>query len=128
MLPFRRQLARLGVLIALVAASACSLNTDIVAVGQVSTSAGDNQSAPATTVFPTPLSVLVVSQLGEPMEQVTVNWSIAAGGGSLSSNVTLTDVNGIASVSYTAGPTPGHAVIVAQVHGVEPLSFDETIT
>ncbi|HEY1952454.1 MAG TPA: hypothetical protein VGG76_06580 [Gemmatimonadaceae bacterium] len=128
MLPFRRHLASLGFLIALLGISACSLNTDIVAVGQVSTSTGDNQSAPANTLFPTPLSVLVVSQLGEPMEQVTVNWSIASGGGSLSTNVSLTDTNGIASVSYTAGPTPGHAVIVAQVHGVEPLSFDETIT
>ena len=123
-----QRLRALGVLLFLCAASGCSLNTDIVGVGQVSTYAGDNQSQPVNTLLPQPLSVLVVSQLGEPMENVSVSWSIASGGGSLSSNTTLTDANGIASVSYTTGPNPGHAVIVAQVNGVEPLSFDETIT
>jgi hypothetical protein len=122
------RLRTLALLIFIGAASSCSLNTEIVGVGQVSTYAGDNQSQPVNTLLPQPLQVLVVSQLGEPMEDVHVAWSIAAGGGSLSADVTVTDANGIASVSYTTGPTPGHAAIVAQVNGVEPLTFDETIT
>jgi|1185.fasta_scaffold1430033_1 hypothetical protein len=124
----RQRLRALALLIVVGAVAGCSLNTEVVGVGQVSTFAGDNQSQPVNTLLPQPLQVLVVSQLGQPMENVEVSWSIAAGGGSLSANVTLTDANGIASVSYTTGPTPGHAVIVAQVNGVEPLSFDETIT
>jgi hypothetical protein len=123
-----QSLRTLGVLLFFAAAAGCSLTTDIVGVGQVSTNTGDNQSQPVNTVLPEPLSVLVLSQLGEPMENVSVTWSIASGGGSLSSNITLTDSNGIASVIYTTGPNPGHAVIVAQVNGVEPLTFDETIT
>ena len=127
-LPLNTRLRAFGLLIAVGAIAGCSLNTEVTGVGQVSTYAGDNQSAPVNTLLPQPLQVMVVSQLGEPMENVEVNWSIAQGGGSLSSNVTLTDANGIASVNYTTGPTSGHAVIVAQVNGVEPLSFDETIT
>jgi hypothetical protein len=126
-LPTKR-LRALGLVILFGAAAGCSLNTEIVGVGQVSVFGGDNQSQPVNTLLPEPLSVLVLSQLGEPMENVTVTWSITAGGGSLSSNTSQTDVNGVASVSYTTGPTAGHATIVAQVNGVEPLSFDETIT
>jgi len=128
MLLFRKRLGAIGLLIAIGAFAGCSLNTEVTGVGQVSTYAGDNQSAPVNTLLPQPLQVLVISQLGEPMENVSVNWSIGAGGGSLSSDVTLTNAQGIASVNYTTGPTSGHAVIIAQVNGVEPLSFDETIT
>jgi hypothetical protein len=123
----RQRLRALLLLIVVGAVAGCTLNTD-VGVGQVGIFAGDNQSQPVNTLLPQPLQVIVVSQVGEPMENVAVNWSISGGGGSLSANVTLTDAGGIASVSYTTGPTPGHAVIVAQVKGVQPLSFDETIT
>jgi hypothetical protein len=124
----RQRLRALVLLIGVGAVAGCTLNTEAMGVGQVAIFAGDNQSQPVNTLLPQPLQVLVVTQLGEPLENVEVNWSIAAGGGSLSTNVTLTDAGGIASVSYTTGPTPGHAVIVAQVNGVQPLSFDETIT
>src|SRR3954447_21851522 len=126
-LPTKR-LRALGLVILFAAASGCSLNTDIVGVGQVSVSGGNNQPQPVNPLMPDPLAVLVLSQLGEPMENVTVTWSITAGGGSLSSSATHTDANGVASVSYTTGPAAGHAVITAQVNGVEPLTFDETIT
>jgi hypothetical protein len=128
MLLLRQRLGVFGLLTILGVIAGCSLNTEVTGVGQVSTYSGDNQSSPVNTVLPQPLAVLVVSQLGEPMENVSVSWSIASGGGSLSSNITLTNANGIATVNYTTGPAPGKAVIVAQVNGVEPLSFDETIT
>jgi hypothetical protein len=128
MLHLRTRLSTLGLIVFAGALSACSLNTEVLGVGQVSVYGGDNQTAAANAVFPEALAVLVVSQFGEPMENVEVSWSVASGAGTLSSATTLTDANGVASVTYTAGPTPGHASIVAQVHGVEPLSFDETIT
>ena len=52
----------------------------------------------------------------------------AASGGSLSSTITLTDVNGIASCQLHRRPNRRTRGDPAQVNGVEPLSFDETIT
>jgi hypothetical protein len=110
------------------ATSACTLNTDVSGPGGLLRHGGDEQSAAINTALPLPLSVLVVTQFGEPIEGVTVNWSIVSGGGSLSANVTTTDVTGVASVNYTTGPTTGDVTIRAQVHGIPPLTFHEHIT
>lgn len=110
------------------AASACTLNTDVSGPGGVIKQSGDEQSGPVNTELPLPLTVLVVTQFGEPIEGATVNWSIVSGGGTLSSNVTITDETGVASVTYTAGPTTGDVTIRAQVHGVPPLAFYEHVT
>ncbi len=119
--------------VALVAAFAslggCSLNTDVSQnPAGLYLSGGDNQSAAINTALPNPLQVLVVNQFGEALEGITVNWSITAGGGSLSANVTRSDASGITQVSYTTGPTAGPAKINAQVKGMLPLNFDATIT
>lgn len=110
------------------AASACTLNTDVTGPGGLLRHGGDEQSAAINTELPLPLSVMVVTQFGEPIEGATVNWSIVSGGGTLSSNVTVTDVTGVASVDYTTGPTTGDVTIRAQVHGVPPLTFHEHVT
>ena len=110
------------------AASACTLNTDVSGPGGLLRHGGDEQSAAVNTDLPEPLAVMVVTQFGEPIDGATVNWSIVSGGGTLSSNVTTTDVTGVASVNYTTGPTPGDVTIRAQVHGVPPLTFHEHVT
>jgi hypothetical protein len=89
---------------------------------------GDDQTAATNTVLPSPLSVMVVDQFGGRLQNVTVNWTIESGGGSLSANAVLTDDSGISSVTYTTGSTAGLVVIRAQVHGVPPLSFRVTVT
>jgi hypothetical protein len=107
---------------------ACTLNTDVSAPGALLKYGGDAQTAPANTVLPTDMTVLVVNQFGERLKNVTVNWSIAAGGGTLSSNSTPTDDSGLAAVTYTTGPTAGTAVVRVQVHGPPPITFTATIT
>ena len=107
----------------------CSLNTDVSKnPAGLFLYGGDTQSAAINTPLPNPLQVLVVNQYGEALEGITVNWSIATGGGSLSASVTQSDANGMTQVIYTTGPTPGPAKINAQIHGMLPLTFDATIT
>jgi hypothetical protein len=118
-------------LLLVVAAAAfggCSLNTDVSLPGGLVKYSGDQQTGPANTALPTALGVLVVNQFGERLKNVTVNWSISSGGGSISSATTLSDDSGLASVTYTTGPTAGQAIIDAGVHGVPPLHFNIFIT
>ena len=118
----------LALVIAGAAASSCTLNTDVSSPSALVKFSGDQQSAPVNTMLPTPLAVIVISQFGERLKNITVSWTIVSGGGSLSSNTTLTDDTGTASVNYTTGPIAGPAVVRAQVHGIPPLTFDVTIT
>ena len=122
------RLQMLALVIAGAAASSCTLNTDVSSPSALVKSSGDQQSAPVNTMLPTPLAVIVISQFGERLKNITVNWTIVSGGGSLSSNATLTDDTGTASVNYTTGPVAGPAVVRAQVHGIPPITFDITIT
>jgi hypothetical protein len=110
------------------AASSCTLNTDVSSPSALIKFSGDQQSAPVNTMLPTPLAIVVISQFGERLKNITVNWTIVSGGGSLSSNTTLTDETGVASVNYTTGTVAGPAVVRAQVHGIPPLTFNITIT
>ncbi len=123
--PSRRKLA---MLITLVAATGCTLNTDVSGPTAIINFSGDTQSAPTNTALPAPLVVLVVSQFAQPVQNVTVTWTIASGLGSLSAASTQTDSNGLASVTYTTGPTAGAAVIQARVKGVPSITFNITIT
>jgi hypothetical protein len=116
--------------IGMVALSSCSLNTDVSGPSTVVKVSGDNQSEPINTALPTPLSVIVVTQFGEPVKNVTVTWSETSGsavGGTLSATTTLTDATGIASITYTTGPNTGLVTIQAKVSGIPALSFLVTV-
>jgi hypothetical protein len=113
---------------ALVAVSACTLATDVSAPGAIIKFNGDMQTAPANTELTSPLTVIVVDQFGQPLKNITVSWAIASGGGALGATAAVTDEGGLASVTYTTGPTAGEAVIEARVSGLFPLSFSVTIT
>jgi hypothetical protein len=115
-------------LIALVAASACTLDTGVSGPSAVIKYTGDQQRAPANTALDLPLKVIVVNQFGQPLQNITVSWVIASGGGTLGAGATVTDESGLTSVTYTTGPTAGQAVIEARVSGLLPLSFSITIT
>lgn len=122
---------RIAVLLALVAAGGCTLDTDVSTgpAGLIKVPEGDEQTAATSTTLPTPLSVIVVNQFGERLPDVTVNWAIASGGGTLSATSTQTDALGVASVSYTTGTTAGQAIIEASVAGgVLSISFSVTVT
>jgi hypothetical protein len=114
----------LAVIMGAAAITGCTLNTDVSAPGGLIKYSGDLQIAAPNTALPTQLGVLVVSQFGERLKNIAVSWSITSGGGSLSSNLELSDESGVAAVTYTTGPTVGQAVIQAQVHGVPALTFN----
>jgi hypothetical protein len=118
----------LALILGFVVAGACTLDTDNTLPAGIAKTAGDLQTAPANTVLPTALELVVVNQFGEPLKNITVNWTITSGGGSISGTPTLTTDGGVASVTYTTGPTPGTATISAQVHGMFPVVYTITIT
>ena len=115
-------------LIALVAATGCTLNTDVMGPAVLIKVSGDGQSAAVNTLFPGDLSVVVANQFGEPLAGETVNWRIVSGGGALSAAAVQTDEAGTASVTYTSGATTGSVVIEARVSGVPALTFNLTVT
>lgn len=119
---------KVALLAALVAASGCTLNTDVSGPAAIIKVSGEPQSEPTNTTFPTPLAVLVVTQFGEPVQNATVTWTIRSGGGTFDAPSTLTGEDGVASVIYTSGDTAGPVVIEARVAGVPPLTFNLTVT
>ena len=108
--------------------TACTLETDVNGPGGLIKYSGDMQTVATNTPLPAPLTVLVVTQFGERLKNVTVNWTVESGGGSLSAPSALTDEAGLASVDYTSGTATGEVVIRAQVHGVPPLRFHITVS
>jgi hypothetical protein len=107
---------------------ACTLSTENNDPAAMGKTKGDLQTAPVNTALPLPFEVLVVNQFGEPLSNITVNWTITSGEGSISATPTLTDDTGKTSVTYTTGPTTGSASINAQVHGLFPVIFTVTIS
>lgn len=106
----------------------CSLEVATNTPSTMVKESGDTQTAAANTQLPVPFTILVVNQFGEILSNVPVSWTITSGGGSLSETSNTTNESGLASVTYTTGPTPGTATIDAKVHGIPPLTFTVTIT
>jgi uncharacterized protein with beta-barrel porin domain len=80
---------------------------------QLAKVSGDNQSGVAGSVSDAPLVV----QLGTPGSSTLtgqpINWSVISGDATLSTATTQTDTNGLASISFAFGGTPGPVVIEA---------------
>lgn len=79
-----------------------------------------NTSGSLQTVAPNaaaskPLVVTVRDQDRKPIENITVQWFIKSGNGTLSTAESTTDDDGQASVNYTAGSSTGDTEIIAEV-------------
>jgi hypothetical protein len=81
----------------------------------LSNTSGANQTVAPNSATPQPLTVTVRDQDNNTMENVTVEWSIKTGSGTLSAVETSTNSDGQASVTYTAGATTGNTTIIAAV-------------
>ncbi|MEO7252240.1 MAG: autotransporter domain-containing protein, partial [Arenimonas sp.] len=79
-------------------------------VRTLTVSSGNNQSAPTSTTLPAPLVALAKNN-GINASGVTVNWAVTSGSATLSTPSSVTDVNGLASVNVTLGPTAGPVTI-----------------
>jgi plastocyanin len=91
------------------------------------TKSGDQQNGPVSTALGNPLRVLI-TQDGEPVEDVDVDWSVGQGG-SLGDEQS-SDVDGFASVVWTLGPDVGQQTATAAVQGADgsPLTYTATAT
>lgn len=112
----------------LIAATGCTLDVGVNDPAVLIKHAGDTQSGAANTALPVAFEVLVLDQFGNSLKNVTVDWTILAGGGSLSETSNKTVEGGVSSVTYTTGPTAGTAQIQAKVNGIPPVTFSVTIT
>jgi hypothetical protein len=89
---------------------------------------GNNQRGLVGEALPEPLVVLVTDDSGNPIQDVTVDWSVQ-GGGSVSASSVPTGADGRASVQRTLGTTPGQQTTIATLSGVEgSVTFTSTAT
>ena len=80
---------------------------------------GDNQEAVIGEVLANPFVVEVHDQYDDPMAGVTVTFAVSEGGGSLSSEMVMTDANGRAESILTLGPNLGRNTVTVSVTGIQ---------
>ena len=80
---------------------------------------GVNQEGPPGAVLEQPLVVEVQDERGVAFEGVPVTFTVTSGGGTLSTQTTMTDSNGRAESTLTLGPNPGTNTVEATVTGIE---------
>jgi hypothetical protein len=90
---------------------------------------GNEQTAPAGTALPQPLVVRVADAFGNPISGVTITWT-PVGGGSVSEGTTVSDAEGLASVTRTLGSAAGSQSTLASSEGLSgsPVTFLHTAT
>src|SRR6185369_14909572 len=85
---------------------------------------GDNQSGPAGTRLPIPLTVRVQDAAGNPVPNVSVLWQPGAGQTiSLTNLVSLSDVNGLVSANVQLGSTAGSAQVQVRIANTFAQAF-----
>jgi len=71
---------------------------------------GNNQSGDEGTALGNPLVVRVANAAGDPIDGITVTWTVTAGGGSLNGSTSTTNAQGETSQSYTLGAAGSNRV------------------
>jgi Bacterial Ig-like domain (group 1) len=92
-----------------------------MAVAQTEDESGDGQTAFVGEALD-PLRVIVTRD-GQPVEDVEVQWVTT--GGTVNPGASQTDASGVATTTWTLGPTPGDQSASARVVGAEgsPVEF-----
>ena len=86
---------------------------------------GDNQNGLTGETLADPFVVEVRDQNGDPLEGVTVTFTVSAGDGSLSDTSVDTDVNGLAQTTLTLGSEPGTNTVDVSVEEItETATFN----
>jgi plastocyanin len=91
------------------------------------TPSGDAQSGIVAAALPAPLAVLI-TQDGVPVEGRSVTFTPSGGSGTVAPSPVLTDVNGVASATWTLGQVSGARAVTVSSPGVTggPLHFTAT--
>ena len=89
---------------------------------------GNGQAAVVSSALRDPLVVQVLDAGGNPIGGVTVTWVVTGGGGTRTPATSVTGADGLASTSWTMGPTPGTNTLEARVTGLlgSPIVFTAT--
>ena len=84
----------------------------------LSTVSDDNQTGLTGETLADPFVVQVHDQYGDPIEGVTVTFTLLTGDGALSIETTMTDANGQAETTLTLGNEPGEYTLEVSVEGI----------
>lgn len=84
---------------------------------------GENQGGQPGSSVAAPFRVRVRDEFGNPVDSAVVRWSVKSGGGSLSSDTTIADPEGIASNSYVRGLELGVDTIIAGIATGDSAAF-----
>jgi hypothetical protein len=95
-----------------------NLTINVIITGLNIVSGNQPQSALVNTQFASPLVVQVVDGT-TPVAGVNVTFAVAGGSATLSSSTVITDANGQASVTVTAGPTAGPVTVTVTASGTQ---------
>ena len=91
----------------------------------LSTVSDDNQTGLTGETLLNPFVVEVHDQYGDPVEGVTVTFTLLTGGGSLSAETTTTDANGQAETTLTLGNEPGEYTLEVSAEDIsKTLTFN----
>lgn len=88
-------------------------------------SGGDSQKWFFNNALPSPYSVTVQDLHNRAVPNVSVDWSITTGGGTLSPNPSTTSANGVATTVHMLGSATSY-VVNATVTGVGSVTFGAT--
>lgn len=111
-------------------AAACNDSTNSttpVATSLKITAGTDSQTAVAGTALPTPLSVGVLDQNGNPLFGAPVTWTVIDNAGFVSSTVSSSDANGLATTIWTLGNLAGVDSVQASIGTGVPVTFIATV-
>ncbi|MCC7000979.1 MAG: Ig-like domain-containing protein [Gemmatimonadaceae bacterium] len=98
------------------------------AASVIALSTGGGQAAAPDAALPQPVVVRAADPYDNPVAGVIVGFSVASG--SVGATVDTTDVNGLASTSWTLGTTTGGQTLTATADGLtgSPISVSATAT
>lgn len=82
---------------------------------KIEVAGGNLQPQQVGKALATNLTAKVTNSSDQPVSGKTVNWTVSAGGGTLTAPTSVTNAEGIASIGYTVGPAEGSNTITATI-------------
>lgn len=127
MKPSSRALALLAAVVAGCSDGDDGTDPDTLVLSYGSPSGNVQTAAPGAALSPFRVTL---TRSGSGVSGITVNWSVTAGGGTLSAPTTVTNDQGQTEVVLTLGPTAGLNTVTASAAGADgsPLTFSATAT
>ena len=107
----------------LLAFPGCTATTAAPAASRLSIVQGNQQTAAAGTLLPTPLVLRVYATDGSPMGKVPISFNVTQGGGSVDPATVVSDANGEVKAKWTLGPSSQAQAVSGNAPGVDPVTL-----